>query len=85
MTQLYSPINYVNKEIPNTLIIHGNKDKVVPLYQSMLLKEKLKLMDIPVQLHVLDGVDHAFMNATPHQKAQTQKWITDFVIDHYIE
>lgn len=83
ITQLYSPIHYVKKEIPPTLIIHGNKDRIVPISQSILLKERMESMDIPIQFHILEGVDHAFMNATPHQKEQTQKWITDFVISQY--
>lgn len=85
LTQLYSPIHYVTKEPPKTLLIHGNKDRVVPISQSIILKEKMESMGIPVQLHVLEGVDHAFMNATPQQKEQTQKWITDFVINQYAE
>lgn len=85
LTQLYSPIHYIKKEIPKTLIIHGNKDRVVPLSQSIILKEKMESMDIPVQFHVLEGVDHAFRNATPQQKEQTQKWITDFVRSQYAE
>ena len=85
LTQLYSPIHYVKKEIPNTLIIHGNKDRVVPITQSILLKEKMESMDIAVQFHILDGVDHAFMNVTSQQKEQTQKWITDFVRSQYVE
>lgn len=85
LTQLYSPIHYVKKEIPKTLIIHGNKDRVVPISQSILLKEKTESMGVPVQFHVLEGVDHAFMNATPLQKEQTQKWITDFVMNQYVE
>jgi dipeptidyl aminopeptidase/acylaminoacyl peptidase len=29
-----SPINYVTKKLPPTLIIHGDQDEVVPLQQS---------------------------------------------------
>ncbi len=81
IAQLYSPIHYINKEIPKTLLIHGNKDRVVPISQSIVLKEKMEAMDIPVQFHTLDGVDHAFVNATPAQKDQTQEWIINFVLD----
>jgi len=85
ITQLYSPINYVKKEIPKTLLIHGDKDRVVPISQSLLLKEKMESLDIPIQFHVLEGVDHAFMDARPEQKEQTQKWITEFILGQYAE
>lgn len=84
-TQLYSPIHYVKKDIPNTLLIHGNKDRIVPISQSIILKEKIASIELPVQFHILDGVDHAFVNATPQQKVQTQKWIIDFVVNQYAE
>lgn len=85
LAQLYSPIHYVKKEIPKTLLIHGDKDRVVPISQSIMLKERIEIMDIPVQFHVLEGVDHAFRNATPLQKEKTEEWITDFVLNQYIE
>lgn len=85
LTQLYSPIHFIKEAIPKTLLIHGNKDRVVPISQSLVLKEKLDSMNIPVQFHTLDGVDHAFLNATPEQKEQAQKWITDFVLNQYAE
>ncbi len=85
LTQLYSPIHYVKKEVPNTLIVHGNKDRVVPISQSIILKEKMESIGAPVQFRVLEGVDHAFIDATPHQKQQIQNWITDFVINQYAE
>lgn len=85
LAQLYSPVNYLNRHLPNTLIIHGNQDRVVPLSQSELLQAKMKSANKNLQFHILDGVDHAFMNATPEQKNQTQKWIADFVNSQYVE
>ncbi len=81
----YSPTSYINKEIPNTLIIHGNEDRIVPISQSIELKEKMDSMNINCEFHILDGVDHAFMNATNQQKEQTQKWIIDFVSEQYVD
>lgn len=83
-TQLYSPINYVKTVLPNTLIIHGSEDRIVPISQSIILKEKMDSMETNLEFHVLEGVDHAFINATDDQKAQTQKWITEFILKQYV-
>lgn len=83
MANLFSPINYLNKDIPSTLIIHGNKDQVVPLSQSVILKEKIDSLGLNLEMHILDGVDHAFMDASSEQKEQSQNWISEFVLKHY--
>ena len=83
-TQQYSPINFLNSEIPNTLIIHGIKDRVVPISQTHILKAKLESLGIMHEVHELEGVDHAFRDATEKQKANIQNWITEFITRHYI-
>jgi acetyl esterase/lipase len=54
------PITYLDKtkEIPPFLIIHGNKDRLVPFGQSVLLYEALKQNDKSVVMYKLDGADH---------------------------
>jgi len=78
-TALYSPVSYLTKEIPNTLIIHGDADQIVPISQSEQLKKKMDARQIPFEYHVLSGVNHALFGATPKQKAQTQDWILNFI------
>lgn len=41
MRHLISPIQYVHKEIPPTLIQHGEKDAVVPVQNSTILAERI--------------------------------------------
>ena len=41
-----SPINFVTRQSPPTLILHGGKDFLVPEKQSILLKEKLESMGV---------------------------------------
>lgn len=80
---LYSPINHINKDIPPTLIIHGQLDKICPLMQSELLQAKLEDLDIEHEYHVIEGMHHAFNGASPEQKAEAQTWIVDFIERHY--
>ena len=82
-TAFNSPVTYLKKGIPNTLIIHGDKDRIVPIEQSIQFKSRIEALGLPLDFHILEGVDHAFINATPEQKQQTQKWIIEFVERHY--
>ncbi|MHB0937576.1 MAG: alpha/beta hydrolase fold domain-containing protein [Armatimonadota bacterium] len=63
---LASPITHVTPDDAPFLIMHGTKDRVVPLAQSRRLKDALKSAGVPVQLVVLPGASHAdkaFLNA----------------------
>ena len=52
--------NYISKDhvIPPVLILHGNKDRIVPYNQSELLHEKLKESQKDVTMYRLKGADH---------------------------
>jgi acetyl esterase/lipase len=48
--QLYveaSPVTYLNKNTPPTLILQGTRDNLVPLSQAELLKHKLDSLGVP--------------------------------------
>ncbi|WP_374444006.1 prolyl oligopeptidase family serine peptidase [Epilithonimonas sp.] len=57
-----SPVNFV-KKIP-ILILHGDKDDVVPIRQSYNLIDRLKEKNYPYQLIVFPGADHS-LDALP--------------------
>lgn len=79
----FSPINIVEQNRTPVLIIHGKADRIVPVAQSQNLK--VRLDDIPVanEIHILDGVDHNFIQAERQQMDSTQIWISDFILKHY--
>ena len=54
------PMNYINRgtEIPPILILHGDKDRLVPFEQSILLYEKLKQEGKTAALYKIQGADH---------------------------
>lgn len=79
----FSPVLYVTDAVPPTLMIHGIADRVVPASQSEILQAKLDSMKVENHLHLLDGVDHAFMEASEEQHAQIQRWISEFILDQY--
>lgn len=44
-----SPISYLNKSLPPTLIFHGTSDNLVPVSQSDTLKSKLDSLGVPCE------------------------------------
>jgi len=74
-------INYLDKtkEIPPFLIIHGNKDRLVPFGQSVLFYEALKQNDKSVVMYKLDGADHG---GSAFWTDDVPKIVDDFLRDH---
>ena len=54
-----SPINYVSKNGPPTLIFHGTIDNLVPVSQSDTLNRRLETLGVPVSYHRIKGWPHA--------------------------
>jgi len=53
-----SPVTYVSQSDPPFLIMHGNRDRLVPCQQSELLRDALQEADVPVTLRIVDGAGH---------------------------
>jgi len=53
-----SPVNYVSKNDPPFLIVHGDIDDLVPFAQSEELAEKLRKAGVPTKLVVVRGAGH---------------------------
>jgi acetyl esterase/lipase len=55
-----NPITYVAKDNPPFLIMHGNKDDIVPYQQSELLRDALQKAGVPVTFKIIEGAGHGF-------------------------
>jgi acetyl esterase/lipase len=55
-----SPINHVSDDDAPSLIIHGDKDTLVPIQQAEILVEKLKAAKVPAELVVKPGAAHGW-------------------------
>jgi acetyl esterase/lipase len=53
-----NPITYIDADDPPTLIVHGDKDPLVPHHQSELLEAALKEAGVPVTLYSVEGGGH---------------------------
>jgi acetyl esterase/lipase len=74
-----SPLFYVNKDSAPFLILHGDKDNVVPPAQSEDLAKALKKAGVKVTLQIVKGSGHggpAFLSA------ENRKLLEDFFAKH---
>lgn len=62
-TRAASPLTYVTPDDPPFLIMHGDRDPLVPLAQSILLRDALQKAGVPVTLEIIPGAGHGFGNA----------------------
>jgi acetyl esterase/lipase len=53
-----NPITYVSGDDPPFLIVHGDKDPIVPNNQSWLLFDELKLEGVSARFHTIQGAGH---------------------------
>ncbi|TDS17309.1 alpha/beta hydrolase [Sphingobacterium paludis] len=62
VNKIYSPRYRVTAKAISTLIIHGDKDKIVSLAQSQKLKTSLDSCGVANEIVVVEGGDHGFGN-----------------------
>jgi acetyl esterase/lipase len=55
-----SPLYHVSSKTPPTLIVHGDKDRIVPLQQAQAIMAKFKENKVTAQLIVKEGKDHGW-------------------------
>ena len=74
-----SPLTYVTKDAAPFLIMHGDKDDVVPLSQSVKLAEALQRAGVEVTLQVYKGAGHGGRAFT---SPESWRMIEDFFARH---
>lgn len=55
-----NPITYVSKDDAPFLILHGERDNIVPWQQSELLRDALQQAGVPVTFQIIEGAGHGF-------------------------
>ncbi|HNH21662.1 MAG TPA: prolyl oligopeptidase family serine peptidase, partial [Ferruginibacter sp.] len=63
-----SPITHVSSDDPPVLIIHGNKDFVVPMQQSESIIAEFKEMKVPCHFIMREGGAHGWPNRDVEEK-----------------
>ncbi len=60
-----SAVTYVTSDDPPFLLVHGDRDDLVPISQSELLQTALKNAGVSVQLEIVPGAGHGFGRPKP--------------------
>lgn len=58
LAKLVSPLFHVSRATTPTLIVHGDRDDIVPLDESVRFHEALKKNGVPTELRVVKGGTH---------------------------
>ena len=56
-----SPINFITSNMPPTLIVHGDADKLVPIYQAQRFTARAKQAGATCRLVTKPGADHGWV------------------------
>lgn len=80
-----SPVTYVTADDPPFLILHGDKDALVPLSQSQILYDRLIATGVPATLVIVKNAGHGFVptGGTPSpSRAELARMMADFFDKH---
>jgi len=80
-----SPITHVTSDDPPFLLIHGDRDELVPYEQSQLMYERLQEMNVPAQLVIVKNARHSFTaleGTTTPSLVEINQIILDFLAQH---
>jgi len=80
-----SPITHVTSDDPPFLLIHGDRDELVPYEQSQLMYDRLVQMNVPAQLVIVKNASHSFIapEGTVPSLLEINQIILDFLA-HYL-
>jgi acetyl esterase/lipase len=67
-----NPIRYIRKDCPPFLILHGDKDDIVPAAQSRILHEALQAAGVESTLIIVEGAGHGPGVNTPENLKKTE-------------
>ena len=62
-----SPLSYVTAKTPPILVMHGAKDRQVPVDQAYRFEAALKAAGVKTDLVIYPDTDHSWINPTPEE------------------
>jgi acetyl esterase/lipase len=75
-----SPIRYITKAMPPTLIISGSADKTIPVQQSKLLAKRLEELNVPHRLEIREGKDHGWPDIAKDYNVVAE-WFNQYLLN----
>jgi acetyl esterase/lipase len=80
-----SPATYASSDDPPFLLLHGAKDVLVPLSQSLELYDRLRAVSVPATLVIVENAGHGFVpvgGKIKPTRAEITKMVADFFDEH---
>lgn len=81
LARMASPVEFVSKDDPPTLIFQGDNDTLVPMYQSEVFYNALKRVGVDVTFVKVKNAGHGFINYPVSDP--TYKQIKQMVLDFF--
>jgi acetyl esterase/lipase len=78
-----SATNKIGAGFAPTILLHGVADTTIPLESSLRFFEALRKANVPAELHLFDGVPHAFETNNP-EFALASAQMADLFFDHHV-
>src|SRR5262245_57776640 len=79
-----SPITYISRDDPPFLMVHGDRDALVPFAESMAMEAALRRKNVPVKLIRVPGGTHSYnFGEVPHPPEYRAEMIAWF--DRYLK
>jgi acetyl esterase/lipase len=75
-----SPIYFVTKSMAPTLVIHGDSDHDVPIYQAQMFEKRCKEVGATYKLIIKPGKDHGWPGMEPEVRVLTD-WFDEYLRD----
>ena len=71
-----NPVHFISATNPATLLIHGTNDSIVPVSQSLKLKELLEATNVKVNILLLENETHSYSSqATKRLLEETRRFL----------
>lgn len=74
-----SPLLHVTSDDPPTLLIHGDKDELVPIVQSERIEAAFRDANVPTELLVIQGAGHGFVG---EDQVRSQRKLVEWFNTH---
>jgi acetyl esterase/lipase len=78
-----NPLTYAGASFPPSMLVHGNKDELVPVSESFKMYEALSKAGAPAEIHVFSGQPHGF-DAAPDYGREVASLIDLFLRRHVL-
>jgi acetyl esterase/lipase len=82
--KLASPLTHVSADDPPFLILHGKRDKTVPLEQSQIFYDALTASHVPAEFVIINHAGHGLAGLDGEEIEPTREEITQMIVDFFI-